>query len=1038
MRTAHIISHTHWDREWYLNSPYTNAWLVPFFDSLFKMLEKETSYRFVLDGQTSMIEDWCAELKSQGKDADLHLQRLSSYVKEQRVCVGPYYLQPDWQLVSEEALVRNLLIGQHMTDDLGGRMPVGWLLDNFGQISQAPQIHREFGLRGLFVWRGVEMDPEQIQSEFTWEAPDGSQVTAIYLVGSYRNGMRLAEYPQAMAGRILGEIKKLSPFASTPNVLIMNGYDQEMLPDDILPMLKNGLNQLGDVRVVQSTPPEYLDAVIQSLDPQHPLKTLHGALYSGRYISVFPGILSSRMYLKIQNNVGQKLLEKGTEPMAAVLWSLGLPYPAVELERAWKLLLKNHPHDSICAVSIDDVHSDMETRFQQSAAIARQCLSASLAHLSANIDTRWQAGTLQCWVVVNTALKPADGLVEIRASLPENVFFCDGDGKVLPIQKNMDGVYLVSLTAIPALGYQTLYALDTLKGQTGKIDQAKENEAWLRVNQDDFTVENAWIKLVVGPDGRLELTDQRSHVSYADLAIFEDGGDAGDTYNYSFPIRDRIFTSQGQTAEISFMETGPLRVRLKIKMALKIPASLAPDRIERDSQACLLPVTTIVTVEANSALVKFHTQVCNTARDHRIRVLFPTAIDTSVSHAETQFDVVTRPITPQAYDDSTIPENVKQVIMGAREPKPVTIFPQRAFVDLNNGACGLAVLNQGLPEYEILPDQNTIALTLFRSVGWIARPDLLTRIGDAGPLIAVPGAQCLRTMAFDYAVLVHDGDWQSGQVVQQADLFNSRLLVVATSAHSGPLPPAGGFLRLEDASGQLKVTAVKRTEDGRALTVRFHNPTSTRIMARMESAFQIKQACYTNLAEEPGEPISTEDHHSLPVSAGPKKIVTIRLEIEPLDIVLTQVSPDRMIEEPDKGDIHDFSTIMLPQSISAEDIARESHRSADLEAVLVQKEGLLQDFLTQVVPQDASAVLKMYQLRLDAASSRRTALEARLSKTLLEKNFWEMQPVEQSTGTSRLAQYKAYLRQIGDEINTARVEKRALEYMVDYYSRLVT
>ncbi len=136
------------------------------------------------------------------------------------------------------------------------------------------------------------------------------------------------------------------------------------------------------------------------------------------------------------------------------------------------------------------------------------------------------------------------------------------------------------------------------------------------------------------------------------------------------------------------------------------------------------------------------------------------------------------------------------------------------------------MLNQGLPEYEILPDQNTIALTLFRGVGWIARPDLLTRIGDAGPLIAVPGAQCLRKMAFDYAILAHAGDWQTGRVMQRADQFNSRLLVVETGAHAGPLASRGGFLRLEDPSGQLKVTAVKRSEDGQALVVRLHNPTS--------------------------------------------------------------------------------------------------------------------------------------------------------------------------------------------------------------------
>ncbi len=103
---------------------------------LFQMLDKEPGYRFVLDGQTSMIEDWWSSWRNGAKIAAPYLQRLSQYVRQGRVCVGPYYLQPDWQLVSEEALVRNLLIGQQMAEQLGGRMQVGWLLDNFGQISQ--------------------------------------------------------------------------------------------------------------------------------------------------------------------------------------------------------------------------------------------------------------------------------------------------------------------------------------------------------------------------------------------------------------------------------------------------------------------------------------------------------------------------------------------------------------------------------------------------------------------------------------------------------------------------------------------------------------------------------------------------------------------------------------------------------------------------------------------------------------------------------------------------------------------------------------
>ena len=36
------------------------------------------------------------------------------------------------------------------------------------------------------------------------------------------------------------------------------------------------------------------------------------------------------------------------------------------IDLAWKHLLENHPHDSICGCSIDQVHQDMIYRFDQS------------------------------------------------------------------------------------------------------------------------------------------------------------------------------------------------------------------------------------------------------------------------------------------------------------------------------------------------------------------------------------------------------------------------------------------------------------------------------------------------------------------------------------------------------------------------------------------------------------------------------------------------------------------------------------------------
>ena len=127
-----IISHTHWDREWFVPAGFARTWLVPFFDSLFKLLEKEEEYRFVLDGQSILLEDYILQLSP--TDRERTAKRIARFAGEGRLILGPYYQQPDWQLVSGEALVRNLLIGSADAASLAGehRSRVGWLMDNFG------------------------------------------------------------------------------------------------------------------------------------------------------------------------------------------------------------------------------------------------------------------------------------------------------------------------------------------------------------------------------------------------------------------------------------------------------------------------------------------------------------------------------------------------------------------------------------------------------------------------------------------------------------------------------------------------------------------------------------------------------------------------------------------------------------------------------------------------------------------------------------------------------------------------------------------
>ena len=113
------------------------------------MFEKEEDYVFVLDGQMAMVEDYFEELDKNGFNVSEYKRKIKKYVSEKRLFIGPYYLQPDWQLLSEESLVRNMLLGNKLASELVGSMSVGWMLDNFGQISQTTQLHKEFNLEGL-------------------------------------------------------------------------------------------------------------------------------------------------------------------------------------------------------------------------------------------------------------------------------------------------------------------------------------------------------------------------------------------------------------------------------------------------------------------------------------------------------------------------------------------------------------------------------------------------------------------------------------------------------------------------------------------------------------------------------------------------------------------------------------------------------------------------------------------------------------------------------------------------------------------------
>jgi alpha-mannosidase len=242
-------------------------------------------------------------------------------------------------------------------------------------------------------------------------------------------------------------------------------------------------------------------------------------------------------------------------------------------------------------------------------------------------------------------------------------------------------------------------------------------------------------------------------------------------------------------------------------------------------------------------------------------VHFPAPFKTGEAYYDGHFEVVRRPVSPPAHDDSWF-------------EKPVAQQPQRAFVDISDGQTGLMVANCGLPEAEVLQTSSIteVALTLLRCVGWLSLDNLDTRKDHAGPpWLAVPDAQMRGAHTFEYSIIPHSDGWESS--FQQAYAFNAPLRAVIDTPHPGARGGTGSFLTV--APGLFVITAVKTSEDGNGLIVRGFNISDRSIDVSIKPDLPVGAVRKCRLDETSGDELSSEQDGSIRFTAGAHEIVSL-------------------------------------------------------------------------------------------------------------------------------------------------------------------
>jgi len=889
--TYHIVSHSHWDREWYESFQQFRAKLVNMIDDLIDLLERHPAYaHFTLDGQTIILEDYLEVRPEQAA-------RLRDLVSAGKLTIGPWYILPDEFLVSAESTVRNLLEGERIARMYGGTMKVGYIPDSFGHVAMMPAILKGFGIETAILYRGFGGEPGQDVSEYSWRSPDGSDCLLVHL---HSNGYSTAYFHQDEDGELLRRFKplkaELDARATTSQRLLLNGGDHHW-PDPRLPRTLDLLRENFKGEFLHSTLPRFVEALRKEI---RGLRPIEGELRFGyRYAFVVNGgVYSSRMYLKQQNWNAQTLMERYVEPIGAFAALRGARSQRHLTRRAWKILMQNHPHDSICGCSTDVVHREMMTRFQAVRDLGMEVVEESLKKLVPYDDrasgddralvlfnpspfSRTEVAEAEVGFYLQDVVVGLNPDVQVARKLPPVPGFVlrDLDGREVPYQilGRSEGYditkshynypkqtaadrfsILLDASPVPPLGLRSI-----------RVERAREFPRYsssLKTGRN--FMENTYLRVEVNARGEVTVREKRRGRTYGGLHLFEDGGDVGDEYNYSPPKKDREIRSSGTRARVSLIEKGPLRAALRIQSLMSVPLAADKERTSRARKTATLEITSIVTLTPHSRSVYFETTIVNTAEDHRLRVLFPSKIRTRVAHADSQFCVVER--LQRKYDTRKF-----------KIEHPAAVAPMQRFVAVKDTRDALLLFAYGLPEYELSADgKGTLALTLLRCVGSLSGEDLITRPGGrAGWHCETPDAQCPGTHTFRYALLpLSAAEFDERSLVnEESERFHLPLLPLRRKSTEG-IPETESFLELSPPS--LTLSAVKESEDGRYLVVRVYNSGNAAVEGHVQFAFHIVKAWESRLDEQPLRQVEVEGEHTVPVRVEPRALLTIVVETE--------------------------------------------------------------------------------------------------------------------------------------------------------------
>lgn len=883
-RKIHVIPHSHWDREWYFTTSRSKVYLMKDLGDVLNTLENDPEFKyFMVDAQGSLLDDY---IKWRPQDKE----RISKLVNDGRLVIGPWYTQTDQLVISGESIVRNMYYGMKRCESFGKYMNVGYVPDSFGQSGNMPQIYRQFGIEDTLFWRGVSDDMVK-HTDYNWRGDDGSVVFTTQIPFGYYIGGNIPEEPEENEEFWQKEcLEKAGGRSATRHIYFPNGFDQAPVRTNLPQLVKERNEKDPENEYVISCIEDYIKDV-KSENPE--LEEVQGELVIAKHMRIHKSIFSSRSDLKVMNTQIQNYVTNVMEPLLTISYNLGNEYPHEAVAEIWKLLFENAAHDSIGSCISDTANEDVYVRYKQARDIAVNLVELHSRLIATNVKNDAD----MTFTAINTLPQKRKDTVIVKTYVPGGKFAIideKGNDVDYTIIKSRDLTdYVLSQTImldpsrkfyvpdqvlevtmaikandVPALGY-VQYSIDTQK------DSHKETA-------DKEVLENKYYTIEVEENGSLTIVDKANNVTYKNQGILVENGDDGDSFNYSPPRKDmEVFSNESKcTVKISGSD---IYDQAEIHFDMVVPADLDERAEGKVSVTMLVDMT--VALRKDSKVIDFNVKVDNKGLSHRLCVLFDSQIVSAFNYADQQFGLIKRPnyyekemkLYMESMNNKTEKKaGIQELANWANDQStwqepPISIEPTQSYVSLTDGKTGIAVIPQGVREYEVL-DDSKIRLTLFRTYGFMGKENLIYRPGRASGerIIETPAAQLLKEMEFNFGFTSYAGDINDSDIDTLAKQYNTNLEVYTYAEFlNGRLIFSQREIEGQNAKihslfeteGNLVVSAVKKAEEDDGYIIRLYNGKDHKDLDdKIKFNFDIKEAYYTNLKEEKTEEIKVENN----------------------------------------------------------------------------------------------------------------------------------------------------------------------------------